>query len=639
MVFNTTRKPSNPFKSEPDNKIIEGKSINTFLGHSQAEGSNLLNYKFGELIHNKNMEWGYSSSSKFLRTKRGSTFYKDVILKALGAGVYYQSSVSYIVWVDNEGKLKYIDDNGDIQIITTGLNTAKRYEFWFYGLGSNETLYGCQENVGFFKVTMSGGALIYTLIFSTVKFSSMSFSDISGRMIGVVGHRAYYGDVQLQDAVDTTNLENFTTAKWVNVRPDQGDGIQRVVQNGQITFYFKDTGIWALVNAEEDIANWSQPQCSADVGTKSPDTVHYVKYGTTEAFVYLGTDKTLRLFTATIERNSGTTPTLKGGGSVVISNPFQKLLDDIPDGQVSKCNGYFFGNYYILNIISSGASEIDTTIVIDMDKLSSREEEDSTNQPYWFYTDNMEFTHYLKLGNQKVYGFHKQGYISELLVSAKYYEEVPDRITPLQEFRDYIVINGVTGTFVKNETITGASSGNTAKTTLEVSDTDLLVKNSTSSWSVGETITGSKSGATATVVSVVRRVTIEWDSYVAWYKYASNELKLYDAYLNYNIEGNWSINFSVNSFLLGETIPRYDQGINFELKPQRLGGAYFDSDYFNQAYFDVGVGQLSQNTGSYGSGHYFCFGFYSTGYNKWATIYSIEPRFETIKYDSIGKNY
>jgi hypothetical protein len=639
MVFNTQTKQSNIFSLERTNKILEGPNIDSFKAHLMADGTNILKYKLGELIYNKNMEWRYSGTNKYLRTKRGSTLYLDITLRALGAGVLYKNSINYFVWVDNEGNLKYRTEAGAISVIKTGLDSTYRHEFYFYNLLNNETLYGCNRNDGIYKITLSGGSLVYASV-NTEGAWSMSYSQVSGRLFFTNGHKSFFSEVQNQTALDTSLLEDFDTDnRFLWVFPDQGDGIQRILDNGKVTFYFKDTGIWALINAEKEIDNWIQPQANVGVGTQSPDTVVYVKYGMKEAFLYLATDKTLRLFNGHVTLNSGNIPTLSSDDSLIVSKPFKKLLDAIPDAYLSKCNAYFFDHHYILNIISAEGNDIDTTIIVDVEKLMGREESDDINQPYWYYTENMEYTNYVDIDNKYLYGFNKHGYISRLLVDDIYYEEMPDRVNPTQDFRDYIDITIIAGDFVKNETITGNISGNTAVTTLDISSDVLLVKNSAASWSIGETITGSLSGATATIDSVVRRAAIEYAIYTGWYKFNRKELKLYDAYINWHVHGRWTVNFSVNSFIEGEVIPNYDEGFSFPLKPQSIGGSYFDYSIFNESYFDYGSGQFSQNVGGQGRGHYFSFGFINNNFNEWAQIYSISPRFSIERDDILGRNY
>jgi hypothetical protein len=216
---------------------------------------------------------------------------------------------------------------------------------------------------------------------------------------------------------------------------------------------------------------------------------------------------------------------------------------------------------------------------------------------------------------------------------------MPDRVTPPQDFRDSITITGVTGTFLKYETITGSISGSTATTTIEVSSTNLLVSDTTSLWNIGETITGSRSGATATISSVIRRAAIEWEAYTGWYEFSKKELKLYDAYINWENERQSGFDFVANAFVDGEVIPNYDDGDVYSILPEDIGGAYYNYSLWNNAYYNHGVGQISQNTGAQARGNYFSFGFKNSKYNEWAQIYGIEPIFSQERNDEFGKNY
>ena len=189
MVFNIINNNTNIYGGLNKNKVIEGKSINNFNGHLDYLGTNLLNYELGELMYSRNMEWFSSGNTKFLRTKRGSTLYKDITANSLGSGVFYDDGDSYFFWIDSSGNLKYLDSDKEIQTLKTGLDTTYTHEFWFYGLNGNETLYFCNKTDGWSKVTLSGSTFSYTLVSST-GFDSMSFSKISGRMILTTGHNA-----------------------------------------------------------------------------------------------------------------------------------------------------------------------------------------------------------------------------------------------------------------------------------------------------------------------------------------------------------------------------------------------------------------------------------------------------------------
>lgn len=647
MVFHLKKQDQRTvFNNTQDFSIVPGPPIKSFLGTFETDGRNIIDFRLGELIYSKNVEYRYSGDTKFLRTKRGSTLLKDVELKAVGSGYFKDASVEFHVWVDENGNLKYLDENSVIQTITTGLDGDVDHEFFMYQLASNETLYGSSETDGIYKITKSGGVLVYATVLSGQAVSSMSFSNISGRNFIGVGSKLGYSNVQNQTASDTSNLETYdmgASGKWVWINPGKGGDIQRVIDNGEITFIFKDIGIWALINAEMDISSWLIPQAKADQGTRSPKTVVYARYGNSEGFIYLASDKTLRFFNGTVERNAGNagssgSASLVGGESFIISKPYQKILKDIPDGQLSKCTATFFDGRYILGVVSESGTDVDTVLEIDTDKLMPLREGDDIRQPFWSRVEEMNFTHFNIKDQRELYGFNTSGFLSRLFVDDTYHEEVPDRIFTDKDFRDYIEISSVSGTFQKGEQITGGSSGTTAAIDIE-STTDLLVKNTTNSWTVGETITGGTSGATATISSVVRRIAIEWEFYTGWYKYSDRELKLYDSYLNWQVDGRWNVIFSVNSFILGGYIPRYDDGATVEIKPQHLDGAYFDVDFFNQAFFDASTGQLSQNTGKEARGNYFSFGFKNFNYGEWATIYGIEPRFTQVKDSPIGNNF
>jgi len=640
MAFQTRRKKNSIFKVNNSIKIIKGTDINSFNGLVYYDGNNPLNLGLGQLIYNLNMEYKHSGKNKYLKTRNGSTLEKDITLSVLGSGLFNDPNYTFFVWVDNTGNLKYINNSDVITTIQGGLDFSDFYEFFMYGLSGSETLYLGNSSTGLVKVTNTAGVLSYSTVLTSIGCDSFVYSNISGRIFIADGHRAYYSNIQLQSAADTSNLETFDTGaagQWLWIHPDSGDGIQRIVDDGQITFFFKDTGVWALINAEDDISNWLLPKCNVEVGTKSPKTVVYSRYGQVEGYIFLASDKTLRFFNASVQRNAGTVSTLLGGDGKIISSNFERLLEDIPDGFLANCTSTYHNRYYILNFVSNGGTSVDSSLIIDTEKLLPLESGDDINQPYWFLTNNMNYNSYVLKNNRDLYGFNVNGYLNKLLVKDTYYDEVPCRISTDNDFRDYLTITGVTGTYTNNETITGSISGVTAKID-EEGTTDLLVDNSSGIWTIGETLTGGSSSATSTLSSVVKRIAIDWKSYTSWWKYSDFELQLYDAYLNWKTDGLGSLNFSINTFILGESIPLYDAGINVAIKPQNVDGAYFNQSYFNLAYFDTGAGQLSQNTGKEARGNYFLFGFYNSNYNEWASVFGIEPRFKLSKNTPIGKN-
>jgi hypothetical protein len=145
-------------------------------------------------------------------------------------------------------------------------------------------------------------------------------------------------------------------------------------------------------------------------------------------------------------------------------------------------------------------------------------------------------------------------------------------------------------------------------------------------WFVSEYIEG------VTVVSVIKRVEIPWSFYTGWHKFSDNELRLYDAYVNYKAAGYWPITMKVNSFTAGGSIPDFDAGLSTTLYPDNI---IRNKTSFVNASFISNKGQISQNFGESVRGNYFNFGFSGS---EQATIYSIEPRFVSIKNGPMGNN-
>jgi len=136
----------------------------------------------------------------------------------------------------------------------------------------------------------------------------------------------------------------------------------------------------------------------------------------------------------------------------------------------------------------------------------------------------------------------------------------------------------------------------------------------------------------ATVTSVKKRVEIPWSFYTGWYKFSDNELRLYDAYVNYKASGYWPVTMKVNSFIAGGSIPDFDAGLSTTLYPDNI---IRNKTSFANASFISNKGQISQNFGESIRGNYFNFGFSGS---EQATIYSIEPRFVAVKSGSMGNN-
>ena len=89
---------------------------------------------------------------------------------------------------------------------------------------------------------------------------------------------------------------------------------------------------------------------------------------------------------------------------------------------------------------------------------------------------------------------------------------------------------------------------------------------------------------------------------------------------------------------MGAQIPEFQDGTAVELKPQNIGGSFFNRDFFNQSFFGSGRGQLSQNQGSEGRGNYFLFGIFGNNIDEWASFYGIEPRFKVVRNSPQGRN-
>lgn len=422
------------FKVSTRDKLQKPSPILAFPGQRQPGGGNILNMPLGTLIYNKNMEYMYSTNRVFLRTKRGSRCTKDILVSTKGAANYcYNNDTNFHIFVGIDGILKSLDENAStITSVKTGLSAAYRHSFLMFGLATNAALFGTNLTDGLYKI--SGSTPSWAAVANAPAMSMICFSAISGRMIGINGPRVYYSKVQQLDATTTTNLEDFgytgpnTWTQFATPSPDSGTGFKACIDTGETVVLLKDSGVWLLPNAEEDPTNWVFPKARADVGTKSPDTVKLARLGKTiVGVIYLATDKTLRFLTVNITRNAGTTPSIDGGDASVISDTFQNILDKIPEAHLNKCTGSYKDGYYILNILQGNETELSTTLIIDMQKMITEGED--TPQPYWFISENMEYLDFtIRPKDNKWFGFHKKGYISELFVNDLYSEGVPARI-------------------------------------------------------------------------------------------------------------------------------------------------------------------------------------------------------------------
>lgn len=406
-------------------RIYKGAEIKNFFGQNRTESANLLDFPLGQFIYNMNLEYLYSSSNVFVRTRRGSSLIFDIVNMPKGAGNYiYNLTDQYYVWVDSLGDLKSYK-TAELEL-KTKLAGSEQHYFVPYGLGTLSALYGLSVTDGIYKI--SGSTPAYSEITSPTGMVHFGFSPLAGRMFGVKDHTVYWTKVQVSSAT-LNNLEDWDIGTNDSiVSPDSGKGFKAYITDGQIEYFFKDSGVWALPNSNEATANWEFPKLSADTGTLSPKTVKYGRYGQAPGIIHLGTDKTLRFLNASIIRNSGTLPTIDGGDSKIISKTFQDILNEIPDAYMYLCTADYKDKYYILNIPGPNQTEITRTLIIDTEKLIPSKGSDIL-QPYWFEATNMEYTEFIKReASNKWYGVHKNGYISQIFVNDVYVDNVPTRV-------------------------------------------------------------------------------------------------------------------------------------------------------------------------------------------------------------------
>jgi hypothetical protein len=414
------------FTISQEKSTIKRGTIKKFLGARLT--SNILNMPLGQLVVNKNMEYIHSGKNVFLRTKRGSTLLKDITDRARGAGNYIFNLINnFLVWVDINGDLKVYDENLDtITILTTGLTTGIQNHFVMYGAETSASLYIANNTDGVGKV--SGAVPAFSTIIAP-NLDAMKFSTISGRIFGAIGHTICFTEIQADDLI-LDNLEDWKIGtNKVQVSPDDGSGFSAMAELSTAMFYFKDTGIWAHLNAPELVTDWSFPKMNSDVGTLSPKTVHPAKYGNLTGIIFLASDKTLRFLGSNIIRNAGKIPSVTNSDALIISNPFQTLLDEIPSDSLIECEGVYKDRLYILNIVGKGETELSRTIFVDTSKLLPLEKEDEIPQPFYFDSENMNYTDFvIRKPNNTLFGFNKDGYISKVLVEDVYTEGVPARI-------------------------------------------------------------------------------------------------------------------------------------------------------------------------------------------------------------------
>ena len=525
-------------------------------------------------------------------------------------------------------------DDKVIHNIASHVDISNHNDSYYYGLKGNETTYFCNSVDGLYKV--SNTFLKTTVLANPV--DSICYSNISGRNFTAEGHRSSFSNVQNQTAIDTSNLETYGANSWILINPTEGEKIFKVIDNGEITFFLKDTGIWALINANEDPTKWIVPKCNADIGTKSPWTVKYSRYGQNEGFIYLATDKTLRFFSASVQRNAGVLPTLVGGDSKIISKPFQKLLNDIPSDMLNKCKAGYFGRYYILCVPTLSSPSLSLAIVVDTDKLMQTAEADIP-QPYWFLSDVNLCKNDFVVQDSRLYGFSPDGYISQMFVDDIYYDEMPQRLngntaSTVAPFDSvvYLSISGIVGDYDIGSTV---SEGTATGIVQDASTYYVIAKNTVNQFHVGQLLIETAGTKQATITDVKRRVAIQYGVYTGWYKFSESELLLYDVYVNWKALGYWPLYMSVNSFVKGESIPDFDTGRIVALYPDNAKG---NTNAFANVEFVSNKAQLSQNYGQEIRGNYFNFGFYNNACGQPATLYSLEPLFKQSKTGPMGSN-
>ena len=313
MVFNTPSPRANIYANQSNVQV--GAKVGNFEGQIWYDGANILGLNPNQFMYLKNMEYGTSGSGRYVQTREGNKLLFDlgVGYRSFGGSLLNDTNNTYFVFADNSGNMVSIDiDTFAQQTLANSVFVGSYNDSFAYALTGLNTVYFANEKDGISKVVNK----TYSSVFN-IPMTSICFSNMGGRMLAATGHTVWYSNVQNQTALDTSNLETFYTPQGVAqnfiVNPSEGQKISKIRDNGEATFFFKDTGIWALINANDDPANWIIPKCNADTGTLSPETVAYGNYGSQQGFFYLGADKTLRLFNGHVVRNAGTSPHWKVG--------------------------------------------------------------------------------------------------------------------------------------------------------------------------------------------------------------------------------------------------------------------------------------------------------------------------------------
>lgn len=403
------------------NTVTPMPAINSFGGNYMVTTSNQLNLPTGALLQNVNCEYGVDDKYVYMKTRRGNTMLCDITNDNLGCGLAQYSGSAYLFWIDaTTGELCYtIGNSGDVVATGSIFSTDYYSDFLFYNHPIVPTIYICNKTDGVYKVDFVA-AFTVSAVSGSPKISRMAFSYISGRLFGVDDqHTGYYTSIQQPTATTCAQLETWTiSTQFFITAPTEGDGFRAIIDDGNTLYLFKNSGIWVLSNAGEDVANWVFPKLTINTGTESPQTVTLANYKGNNGLIFLGSDKTLRFFYGTIKRNAGTTPDFSEGESIDLSNGFQSKLNSIESAYLKKSACIIWDKNYLISFCYDSSSAISACISIDIGKGSQ----------YWYDFENYLFTGFLK-NSSTGYGFDSRGFIVTLLTDSKINDDFPSRVT------------------------------------------------------------------------------------------------------------------------------------------------------------------------------------------------------------------
>ena len=482
------------------------------------------------------------------------------------------SGTDYAVWINSDGTLQYWDGtsstNTNIQI---GLSATYESSFLAYNLPAGAVLYGANATNGIYKIDTS---FSYSSV-SAEPAQCLCYSGRSGRMFFANGQKIYFSAIQDQTATTTTNLESYnTTDDWILPSADDGTTVTEITDDGRVLWIWKDSGIWGILNVYEAPEDWYVPKAFSDVGTISKKTIQYVKYNNVPGYIFLATDKTLRFFAGQIDGNSGTVPVLKDTGSIVISNAFASIIKDIPDAYLSQCSGGYVDSKYILNFVSPAGSELDTAIILDLEKL------DQNGSPFWCYATDIHNTHYIINKNKSVFGVHRDGWISSMLSNDVYQHERPERSN--QIFDDDIV----------------DSDAETRSIAIPWSFYTYYIQLSPSLVRLHDAIVFWKTGGYWSIEMIVNMIK---DPDIL------NEPKDYD-------------------------------GLVITLDSVNSGNSYYDISHFDVDTYSGSANYSFQNSGAQGYGNYCAIGFRNEIRGEWATVFQVKTKLQSIRSDAMTNN-